>query len=81
MNERLNTCDLCEKSLRSPWFHVKSCRYAGLKIMADFHFRLCEACYPSIHSAIAKAVHERLKQLFLEATAKYRADWQKAVKI
>ena len=72
------TCNLCDNALRSPQFYLKSCRYAGVKVVADFHFRLCESCYPQIHSAIAKAVYERIKQVFLETTAKYRQDWLKA---
>jgi hypothetical protein len=75
------TCNLCDKALGSPWFKVKACRYAGLKVVADFHFHLCHSCYPPIHSALAKAVHERLKQILQDATAKLKQDFQAAGKI
>jgi hypothetical protein len=76
-----HTCSLCEKALGNPWFKVKAYRYAGLKLAADVHFHLCQSCYPSIHSAIAKAVHERLKQISQDAIAKLKQDYQVAVKI
>jgi hypothetical protein len=75
------TCNLCEKALGNPWFKVKAYRYAGLKQIADFHLHLCKDCYPSIHSAIAKAVHERLKQIVQDAIAKLKQDFRVAVKI
>ena len=76
-----HTCNLCEKALGSPWFKVKAYRYAGLKLITDFHMHLCQSCYPSLHSAIAKAVHERLKHIAQDAIAKLRQDFQAAVKI
>jgi hypothetical protein len=72
------TCDFCSKTLRSPRFYLKSCRYEPLKVGSNFHVCLCEACYTPIHDAIKTAVRERIKQVFLEVTAQYRQDWQKA---
>jgi hypothetical protein len=71
------TCDFCEQALGRPWFQLKAGRFAGMKSEADFYFRVCERCYTPVHQAIRTAVHERIKQVFLEVTAKYRQDWQK----
>jgi hypothetical protein len=68
------TCDFCDEALATPWFQLKACRYAGMKVVADFYFRVCEQCYTPVHTAVKTAVHERIKQVFLEVTAKYRQD-------
>jgi hypothetical protein len=77
-NELPNACDFCDKALRSPRFYLKVFREVGLKVEADYYLKVCEACYAPLHTALETAVRERIKQVFLEVTAKYRQDWQKS---
>jgi hypothetical protein len=72
-------CRLCEGALTSPWYNLRAYRFEGFKVKANFHFLLCQACYTPVHTAVKKAVHERMKQLFQEALAYFKQDVQKSV--
>lgn len=74
-------CAFCDQNLKDDWYKTGACRYVGLKVVADFQYRLCRDCYPKVQYAVRQALNGVLKTMLLEATAEIKQELQAAGKI